>query len=117
MIAGVLAGRIPSRCKRLWRLPIARWGPEAALCYLSLLTPIFSLFDLILLMDRKILFDCSRDFIAALGQLQEFGCKFFVVARLGQPAKFIRLLTQIGCPLSHRDYAAQKWTRSLHLNG
>lgn len=52
-------------------------------------------------MDRKVLFDCNRDFIATPGQLQEFGCKFFVVARPGQPAKFIRLLTQIGCPLSH----------------
>ena len=74
----------------------ARWGPEAALCYRSISLP-----DLIFLVDRKILFDSSGDFIAAPGQIEEFGSKFFVMGRLGQPAKFICLLTQIGCPISH----------------
>lgn len=41
------------------------------------------------------------NFIAALGQLQEFVCKLFVVARLGQPAKLVGLPTQISWPLSH----------------
>ena len=57
--------------------------------------------DSVLLVDRKILFDCGRDFIAAPGEIEEFGREFFVMARFGQLAKFSRLLTQIGCPLSH----------------
>lgn len=52
-------------------------------------------------MDRKILFNGGGNFIAAPGQLVEFDCKFFIVACPCQLAKFIRLLTQIGCPLSH----------------
>ena len=61
----------------------------------------------IFLMDRKILFDGGRNFIAAPGQLEEFGCEFFIMARFGQPAKFIGLLAQIGCALSHGEDAAQ----------
>lgn len=52
-------------------------------------------------MDGKIFFDRGRDLVAAPGQLHEFGCEFFIVARFRQPAKLIGLLAQIRGPHSH----------------